>query len=608
MKNFRVIFQYLKKQKRFAFMQVFFDLMFVIFNLLSLLIIMPFLDLIFGEKSSVVAKPVFSWNKEYFSEWFSYNMQQFVEPGNEKQALALLCVLIVILYFLKNLFRYLAMVCMANIRHGVAANLRKNIYDKITSLPLSFFSNEKKGDIMARSTGDVIEIELSIIGSLEMIFKDPLSIVLTLLFLFIMSPSLTLFALVLMPISALIIGFVGKSLRRTSLKGQNKAGELLAYLEESLSGIRIIKGFGAEGFVRSRFGTLNNRLQAINVRMLNKKDIASPLSEFLGALVLVLIVWYGGSLILESNGNKGLRASEFITFILLFSQILRPIQNIAKAWTNVNKGLASMDRVNKILNANNHIADKVDAKSIDDLKDRLTFKNVHFSYDESPLLQDINLTLEKGKTIALVGESGGGKSTLIDLVTRFYDIQSGEIAIDNTDIRQLKIKDLRNLFGIVSQKAILFNDSIFNNIAFGLPNASKEDVEFAAKVANAHEFISKMDGGYDSIVGDEGDNLSGGQKQRISIARAILRNPPILLLDEATSALDTESEKLVQDALEKLLENRTSMVVAHRLSTIKNADEIIVIQQGKIAERGKHNELIQADGIYNRLIKMQNVK
>jgi len=583
MKNFRVIFQYLKKQKRFAFMQVFFDLMFVIFNLLSLLIIMPFLDLIFGEKSSVVAKPVFSWNKEYFSEWFSYNMQQFVEPGNEKQALALLCVLIVILYFLKNLFRYLAMVCMANIRHGVAANLRKNIYDKITSLPLSFFSNEKKGDIMARSTGDVIEIELSIIGSLEMIFKDPLSIVLTLLFLFIMSPSLTLFALVLMPISALIIGFVGKSLRRTSLKGQNKAGELLAYLEESL-------------------------LQAINVRMLNKKDIASPLSEFLGALVLVLIVWYGGSLILESNGNKGLRASEFITFILLFSQILRPIQNIAKAWTNVNKGLASMDRVNKILNANNHIADKVDAKSIDDLKDRLTFKNVHFSYDESPLLQDINLTLEKGKTIALVGESGGGKSTLIDLVTRFYDIQSGEIAIDNTDIRQLKIKDLRNLFGIVSQKAILFNDSIFNNIAFGLPNASKEDVEFAAKVANAHEFISKMDGGYDSIVGDEGDNLSGGQKQRISIARAILRNPPILLLDEATSALDTESEKLVQDALEKLLENRTSMVVAHRLSTIKNADEIIVIQQGKIAERGKHNELIQADGIYNRLIKMQNVK
>ena len=608
MKNLKVIFQYLKLHKRFAFMQVVFDFLFVIFNLLSLLILMPFLNLLFGEKAALVEKPEFGWNKQYFSDLFNYNLQQFVEPGNEKQALAVLCILIVIIYFLKNLFRYLAMVCMANIRHGVAADLRNNIYNKITNLPLRFFSNEKKGDIMARSTGDVIEIELSILGSLEMIFKDPLSVILTLLFLFLMSPSLTLFALILMPISALIIGFVGKSLRRTSLKGQNKAGELLAYLEESLGGIRIIKGFGAENFVRNRFNTLNKRLKTINIRMLNKKDIASPLSEFLGALVLVLIVWFGGSLILDKNQEGALSASEFITFIALFSQILRPIQNIAKAWTNVNKGLASMDRVNKILDAENTIVDSANAQAMETFQNKIEFKNVHFSYDENPLLENINLTLEKGKTLALVGESGGGKSTIMDLITRFYDINSGEICIDNTDIKNIKIKDLRNLFGIVSQKAILFNDTIFNNIAFGVPNAKKEDVEFAAKIANAHDFIAKMDDGYDSIVGDGGDTLSGGQKQRISIARAILKNPPILLLDEATSALDTESEKLVQDALTKLLQNRTSMVVAHRLSTIQNADEIIVIQNGKIEERGNHDELINAKGIYHKLIEMQTVK
>ncbi|MFT7545223.1 MAG: subfamily B ATP-binding cassette protein MsbA, partial [Gammaproteobacteria bacterium] len=513
---------------------------------------------------------------------------------------------IAFLYLFKNLFRYLAMVCMANIRHGVAADLRKSIYEKITQLPLRFFSQEKKGDIMARSTADVVEIELSIIGSLEMIFRDPLGVILTLGTLFFISPNLTLFSLILMPISALIIGSVGKSLRRTSLKGQNKSGELLAYLEESLGGIRIIKGFGAEDFVQSRFEALNNRLKSININMLNKKDIASPLSEFLGALVLVLIVWFGGSLILDGE-NGGLQASEFITFIILFSQVLRPIQNISKAWTNVNKGLASMDRVNKILHAENPIKESEPAIAKKEFSAQLTFDNVSFSYDEKPLLQDINLNLKKGQTVALVGESGGGKSTLMDLVTRFYDINNGSILIDGDDIRNIKIDDLRGLFGIVSQKAILFNDSIFNNIAFGSPESTLEDVKFAAKVANADQFISKMENGYESMVGDGGDTLSGGQKQRISIARAILKNPPILLLDEATSALDTESEKLVQDALNSLLKNRTSLVIAHRLSTIQSADEILVLQEGKITERGKHDELISQDGVYSKLIKMQNL-
>ncbi len=607
MKNLSVILQYLKNQKRYAFLQVFFDILFVIFNLLSLLIMMPFLNLIFGETKGIVSKPEFAWDKQYFVDYFNFTMQQWVEPGNEKQALAMLCVLIAVLYLLKNIFRYLAMVCMAYIRHGVAAELRKDIYDKITSLPLSFFSKEKKGDIMARSTADVLEIELSILGSLEMLFRDPLSVLLTLSTLFLISPSLSIFSIVLLPLSGLIIGWVGKSLRRTSFLGQSKSGELLAYLEESLGGIRIIKGFGAESFVRKRFDIINTKLKSINIRMLNVKDIASPLSEFMGALVLVVLVWFGGNLILDRKDGSGLQPSEFITFIALFSQVLRPIQNISKAWTKINKGLASMDRVNKILHADNSIQEAPNAKTITSFEKEIEFENVHFSYNDQPLITAVNFKIKKGQTIALVGESGGGKSTLMDLVTRFYDVQKGQIKIDGTDIKDIKLADIRGLFGIVSQKAILFNDTIYNNIAFGHQDATKEDVIFAAKIANADVFINDMENGYDTIVGDGGDLLSGGQKQRISIARAVLKNPPILLLDEATSALDTESEKLVQDALTNLLKNRTSLVIAHRLSTIQNADEIIVIKEGKIAERGSHKDLITMNGIYSKLISMQSL-
>lgn len=608
MKNLGIVFSYIKDHKRFAFLQILFDFLFVIFNLLSLLIMMPFLMLLFGEAEPVTQKPDFAWDKDYFQDLFAYHFQQQAGPGDEKNALFLFCIIIAVLYLLKNVFRYLSMVCRANLRHSVAADLRKHIYDKVTTLPLSFFSNEKKGDVMARSTSDVVEIELSILGSLEMIFKDPLSIIFTLVALFLISPSLTIFSLILMPVSALIIAFVGKSLRRTSLKGQNKAGELLAYLEETLGGIRIIKGFTAEQHVQDRYGNINDRLKTIYVRMLNKKDIASPLSEVMGALVLVALVWFGGSLILDKDSSSTLNASEFITFIALFSQILRPIQNISKAVTNFNKGLASMDRVNKILDAENPIKDAPNAIEKKDFEGNIIFKDVHFSYDENPLLQDINFELKKGQTIALVGESGGGKSTLMDLTTRFYDYQKGSISIDGVDIKQIKIKDLRSLYGIVSQKAILFNDTIFNNIAFGTPDATLEQVMFAAKVANAHEFIEKMENGYQSMVGDGGDTLSGGQKQRISIARAILKDPPILLLDEATSALDTESEKLVQEALSELLKDRTSLVIAHRLSTIQDADEIIVLKDGKIAERGQHSDLLKKEGIYHRLIQMQTVQ
>jgi len=492
---------------------------------------------------------------------------------------------------------------MAPIRNGVIRNIRNKIYTKILNLPLSYFSNEKKGDIISRMTSDVVEVEWSIMGSLEMMFRDPINIIIFLIGMFIMSPSLTLFVLIILPVGGYIIGRIGKSLRKISMHGQNKMGELLSIIEETLSGLRVIKAFNAERKINNKFKDNNHTYYQIMNKMVRRRYLASPLSEFMGAVVVITVMWYGGHLVLSDQ--ESLSPQVLISYLIIFSQILTPAKAFSTAYYNVQKGLASIDRINQILDADIIIKEKPDAKEINSFNTEIEYNNVSFRYKENYVLQDINLKLEKGKTIALVGQSGSGKSTFVDLLPRFYDIQKGEIIIDGLPISDLKISDLRNLMGNVNQESILFNDTFFNNISFGVDNTSYEEVVAAATVANAHDFIMASENQYNTNIGDRGSKMSGGQRQRISIARAVLKNPPILILDEATSALDTESERLVQDALENLMKNRTSIVIAHRLSTVKNADEICVFHEGRIVERGKHSELISKNGAYKKLHDLQ---
>ncbi len=604
MKRFFKILSYLGNYKKEVFFNLLANFFFVLFNLLSLLLFIPFLDLLFSDNSEMVTEaPRFSLSKEYFQDFFAYHLSESIAAGGALEALGFICVSTVVLFFLKNLFRYIANVFMAHIRQGIGRDIRSDIYHKVLALPLSFFSDERKGDIMARNTSDVTEVDVSVIGSLEMMFRDPLNIILSFTAMLMISPSLTLFSLILMPISGLIIGRISKSLKRTSRKGQDKQGELLSFLEETLGGLRIVKAFNAEGAMSSGFGALNESFRRISIRLLNKRDLASPLSEFLGAMVMVGVVWYGGRLILGGDANA-LTGSEFIGFIIIFSQSLRPIQSIAKTVSNINKGMASVERIDAIKDAENHITDPAAPQQLKGFNEKISYSNIHFRYGEQPVLQGIDFELKKGNTIALVGESGGGKSTIADLLPRFYDTEKGSISIDGVNIQDARIHDVRALMGVVSQQAILFNDSIKNNITLGHP-ASDEEIEKAARIAHAHDFIMALPDGYNTSVGDAGGKLSGGQRQRISIARAVLKNPPILILDEATSALDTESERLVQDALEHLMKDRTTLVIAHRLSTIKHADQILVIQNGKIIERGAHEELIAKGGQYKKLQKMQ---
>jgi subfamily B ATP-binding cassette protein MsbA len=497
----------------------------------------------------------------------------------------------------------LAKFFLASIRSGVVRDIREQVYKKILVLPLSFYSEEKKGDIISRITGDVQEVEWSIMNSLEMVFRDPISIVLSLVFMVTINAELTLFSFILLPISGLIIGKIGKSLKRTSSKLQIRMGELLSNVEETLGGLRIIKAFNAEKSANKGFQGINEIYRNTMLRMFRKRDLASPLSEFLGAVVMVILVWYGGKMVIDPAVDFS--AEEFIGYIVLFSQLLNPAKSLSTAYYNIQKGAASTERIEMVLQAENNIKDQPTSLPINTFKDSIEYKNLSFAYEKTKVLKNINLKVSKGKTVALVGQSGGGKSTLVDLLPRFYDPVEGGIMIDGKDIRDYKIKDLRALMGIVSQRSILFNDTIFNNIALGVENPSREAVIEAAKIANAHEFIEKMPEGYETNIGDGGGKLSGGQQQRISIARAVLKNPPIMILDEATSALDTESEKLVQDALYKLMENRTSIVIAHRLSTIQHADEIIVMQDGEIVERGDHDNLIAQGGVYRKLTDLQ---
>jgi len=603
MKSLFKIVRYIIPYKTLALLSVASNIIHVIFHLLSILAFIPFLSVLFGKANTVTEEPEFALSSDYVQAMFNYKMTPYIQEHGVEGALLFICITVAILFFLKNLFRYFAKFFLASIRSGVVRDIRKNVFSKILALPLSFYSEEKKGDIISRITGDVQEIEWSIMNSLEMVFRDPISIVLSLVFMLTINAKLTLFSFILLPISGLIIGRIGKSLKRTSSKLQIRMGELLSNVEETLTGLRIIKAFNAEEETKNKFQGINEIYRNTMLRMFRKRDLASPMSEFLGALVMVILVWYGGNMVI--NPAVDFSGEEFIGYIAMFSQLLNPAKSLSTAYYNIQKGAASTERIEKILTAEEKISEKESASSISDFNSSIEYQAVDFAYEDHKVLKGIDLKIEKGKTIALVGQSGGGKSTMVDLLPRFYDPVEGKIRIDGQDIRDLKIKDLRSLMGIVSQQSILFNDSVLNNIALGAGEVSRKKVIEAAKIANAHEFIEKLPEGYDTNIGDGGGKLSGGQRQRLSIARAVLKNPPIMILDEATSALDTESEKLVQDALYKLMENRTSVVIAHRLSTIQHADEIIVMQEGEIVERGTHDGLINQGGVYKKLTDLQ---
>jgi len=603
MKSLLKIGKYLVPYKLVALLSIGFNVLSVFFNLLSLLAFIPFLNLLFGDVEPVLVQPSFELSADYIKAIFNYQMQPFIVEYGQRGALLFICLTVAVLFFLKNIFGYLSRFFMANIRSGVVRDIRQAIYRKILVLPLSFYSEEKKGDIISRITGDVQEVEWSIMSSLEMLFRDPISIVLSLGIMISMNANLTLFSLVLLPISGLIIGKVGKSLKRTSSKLQIKMGELLSNVEETLTGLRILKAFNAEASANQKFDSINGEYNATMLKMFRKRDLASPLSEFLGSIVMVALVWYGGNMVLDPAVEFS--GGDFIGYIIIFSQLLNPVKSLSSAYYNIQKGAASTERIDMVLDAENKITEKANALSVDGFKEGIEYRDLTFAYGDTVVLKNVNIQVQKGKTIALVGQSGGGKSTLVDLLPRFYDPKSGAIWLDGHPITDYKIKDLRSLMGIVSQQSILFNDTIYNNIALGIDNPTMEGVIEAAKIANAHEFIDKMPNGYHTNIGDGGGKLSGGQKQRISIARAVMKNPPIMILDEATSALDTESEKLVQDALYKLMQNRTSIVIAHRLSTIQHADEIIVMQDGEVAERGTHDGLIAQNGVYKKLTDLQ---
>jgi subfamily B ATP-binding cassette protein MsbA len=604
MKRFFKILRYAGPYWGYALLNVVFNILSVLFSLVSFALFIPVLQMLFHQMDIPQNAPALHLEINAIKDNFYYYTGQLLEKyGNEKM-LIYIGVVIIVLYFLKNLFRYLAMYFLAVVRNGVVKDLRNDLYLKILILPLSFFTEKRKGDIIARMTTDVQEVEWSIMSSLEMAFRDPITMITYLVTLFILSPQLTVFVMVLLPVSGFIIGRIGKSLKRTSDKGQFKMGILLSMIEETISGLRIIKAFNAISFADKKFRKTNDEYNRLMIRLYRKRDLASPLSEFLSACVVTIVLWYGGKLVF-TPGNF-LDAATFLVYLGIFSQLIPPAKSITQAFYNIQKGAASVDRIEHVLGEPEVIEEKPDAIVKKEFHSEIEYRNVSFSYDEEPVLKNLNLVIPKGRTIAVVGPSGGGKSTMVDLLPRFYDCIGGAILIDGIDIRDLVIHDLRGLMGIVSQETILFNDTVFSNIAFGMENVSEDAVIAAAKVANAHEFIERMPQGYETNIGDRGTKLSGGQRQRLSIARAVLKNPPIMILDEATSALDTESERLVQQALENLMRNRTSVVIAHRLSTIQFADEIIVLQNGEMVERGTHNFLLEKNGTYRKLYELQS--
>lgn len=609
-RNFYRILHYVKPYWFSILMNIVFNILAIVFSLFSFSMIVPFLNLLFNPDNLTLVKPEFALDTDTLLAMLDYYVSYIIVLKGQANALIFICLLLVLAFFLRNITTYFALYFMVGARAGTIMDIRNDLYKKIMILPLSFYSKHKKGDIMARITTDVQEIEVSIISYLDVFIKSPLTIAAYFAYMLGVSWRLTLFVVLLLPIGGLIIGWIGKSLKKDSLEGQNRFAGMIATIEETIGGLRIIKAFNAIGYSSEKFNEQNGLYTRVIKFVNRKRDLSSPMSEFLSSIIIAIVVWFGATLILNAAATPGaepsITAANFIAYIVVFSQIISPAKSFSQGFYSLQKGMASADRIFEVLDAEEVIVEKQDALELPDFKDSIIYNNVSFHYNEVNVLKNINLTIPKGKMIALVGESGGGKSTLVDLLPRFYDVSEGHILIDGTDIRDFKISDVRGLMGIVSQESILFNDTVFNNIAFGLEHATREAVIEAAKIANAHDFIMEMEDGYDTVIGDRGMNLSGGQRQRISIARAVLKNPPILILDEATSSLDTESERLVQEALAKVMTNRTSVVIAHRLSTIQNADEIIVMVKGQIVERGKHEELIELGGVYKRLTDLQS--
>ncbi|TCV19959.1 subfamily B ATP-binding cassette protein MsbA [Sphingobacterium alimentarium] len=607
MKTYFRLLSFAKPIEKYAIPYIICTFITVIFGTLNLALLVPLLQVLFKGTGDVdlqapaaITKPE-SWLD--FGDWFTYYADRLYFDLGPYEALKYVCIVIITSVFISNLFRYFSQRIMENLRIHTLLNLRKAVFNNVMNLHMGYFSNQRKGDIISKIASDVQVVQFSVTATLQVIFKEPLQLIAYIVVLFSLSAKLTLFSMLVIPVSAFVISRIVKKLKSQAKEGQESYGKMISYLDEALSGVKIVKAFNAADFVKNRFNNESSHYSKVMRRMVRRQQMGSPVSELLGVAMVAIILLYGGNLVL--NGEGDLTASQFIGYIAIFSQVMRPAKALTDSFSNVHNGIAAGERVLELIDEKNLVEDIENAEKVSTFQSAISFENVNFAYGDKQILNDINLNIEKGQTVALVGPSGGGKSTLVDLIPRFMDVTGGEILFDGKNIKTLNQDSLRALIGTVNQESILFNDTIFNNIAFGLEHATQPEVEAAAKIANAHEFIEKTPEGYQTNIGDRGSKLSGGQRQRICIARAVLKNPPIMLLDEATSALDTESERLVQDALYKLMENRTTVVIAHRLSTIQNADKIVVLDAGRIVEVGSHSQLINHNGLYKRLIDMQ---